>query len=46
MSVDPAGALVEACDVVEELLPVDDGRDELVAAYSAARETAEAGLRP
>jgi hypothetical protein len=41
LSVDPAGALVEACDVVEELLPVDDGQDELVAAYSAARETAD-----
>jgi hypothetical protein len=38
---DPAGALPEACDLVEETLLVDDGADELAAAYRAARETAD-----
>ena len=38
---DPAGALVEACDAIEELIPVDDRQDELVGAYVAARETAD-----
>jgi hypothetical protein len=37
---DPASALVEACDAIEDLLSVDDGQDELVAAYAAARDTA------
>ena len=40
MSDDPEGALVEACDAIEDLLRVDDGQDELVAAYAAARDTA------
>jgi hypothetical protein len=38
---DPAGALAEACDLVEEMLLVDDGADELAAAYRAARETSD-----
>jgi hypothetical protein len=38
---DPAGALPEACDLVEEMLLVDDGADEPAAAYRAARETAD-----
>jgi len=38
---DPAGALVEACDAIEELIPVVDGQDELVRAYAAARDTAD-----
>ena len=38
---DPAGTLPEACDLVEETLPVDDERDELAAAYRAARDTAD-----
>jgi hypothetical protein len=38
---DPAGALVEACDAIEELIPVDDRQDELVGAYVAAREAAD-----
>ena len=38
---DPAGALVEACDAIEELIPVDDRQDELVGAYVSARETAD-----
>ena len=38
---DPAGALPEACDLVEETLLVDDDRDELAAAYRAARETSD-----
>jgi hypothetical protein len=35
------GTLPEACDLVEETLLVDDGADELAAAYRAARETAD-----
>ena len=38
---DPESALVEACDAIEDLLSVDDGQDELVAAYAAARDTAD-----
>jgi hypothetical protein len=38
---DPAAALVEACDAIEELLTVDDGQNELVAAYAAARDIAD-----
>jgi hypothetical protein len=38
---DPAGTLSEACDLVEETLLVDDDRDEVAAAYRAARETAD-----
>jgi hypothetical protein len=38
---DPAGALVEACDAIEELIPVADRQDELVSAYAAARDTAD-----
>lgn len=38
---DPAGALVEACDAIEELIPVDDRQDELVGAFAAARDTAD-----
>ena len=38
---DPAAALVEACDAIEELFVVDDGQNELVAAYAAARDTAD-----
>jgi hypothetical protein len=37
---DPA-ALIEACDAIEELLTVDDGQNELVAAYAAARDVAD-----
>jgi hypothetical protein len=39
---DPAGTLAEACDVIEELLDVDSAGDEIVAAYGAAREIADA----
>ncbi len=39
---DPAGALVEACDLVEELLALDAVDDELSSAYRAAREIADA----
>ena len=38
---DPASALAEACDAIEELLTVDDGQNELVAAYAAARDVAD-----
>jgi hypothetical protein len=38
---DPASALAEACDVIEDLLTVDDGQNELVAAYAAARDVAD-----
>ena len=38
---DPGSALSEACDLVEEVLLVDDGADELAAAYRAARETSD-----
>ena len=40
---DPVSALSEACDLVEEMLLVDDGADELAAAYRAARETVRPG---
>jgi hypothetical protein len=38
---DPTAGLVEACDVIEDLLPVDDRQDELVSAHAAARDTAD-----
>jgi hypothetical protein len=38
---DPASTLPEACDLVEETLLVDDGADELAAAYRAALETSD-----
>jgi predicted DNA-binding transcriptional regulator YafY len=38
---DPASALVEACDAIEDLITVDDGQNELVAAYAAARDVAD-----
>jgi hypothetical protein len=41
LATDPAGALPEACDLVEETLLVDDDADELAAAYRAARETSD-----
>ena len=40
---DPAGALPEACDLIEETLGVDDEpNDDLEQAYRAAREVADA----
>lgn len=39
---DPAGALPEACDLVEETLGLDYVSDELELSYRAARETADA----
>jgi hypothetical protein len=38
---DPAPALAEACDAIEDLFTVDDGQNELVAAYAAARDVAD-----
>ncbi len=38
---DPASALAEASDAIEDLLTVDDGQNELVAAYAAARDVAD-----
>jgi len=39
---DPAGALPEACDLIEESLGLDDVNDELQVTYQAARDTADA----
>lgn len=39
---DPAGALAEACDLVEGTLALASADDELASAYRAARETADA----
>lgn len=39
---DPAGALPEACDLIAAALDVDWADDELAAAYTAAREVADA----
>jgi len=39
---DPAAALADACDLVEETLGLDGVADEVEAAYAAARETADA----
>jgi hypothetical protein len=38
---DPAGALAEACDLVEESLALEAADDELASAYRAAREVAD-----
>lgn len=42
LSEDPAGALPEACDLVEETLGLDYVSDELELSYRAAREVADA----
>ena len=42
LSEDPAGALLEACDLIEETLGHDDVSDELELSYRAAREIADA----
>ena len=39
---DPAGALPDACDLIEETLGLDDVSDELELSYQAAREVADA----
>jgi len=39
---DPAGALPDACDLIEETLGLDYVNDELEVAFRAARETADA----
>ena len=39
---DPAGALPDSCDLIEETLGLDYVNDELEAAFRAARETADA----
>ena len=40
---DPAGALPDACDVIEEVFGIDDEpNDELEKAFQAAREVADA----
>jgi hypothetical protein len=39
---DPAGALPEACDLIEETLGLDYVNDELEVSYRAAREVADA----
>ena len=39
---DPAGALPDACDLIEETLGLDYVNDELELAFRAARETADA----
>ena len=39
---DPAGALPDACDLIEETLGLDDVSDELEVSYQAAREVADA----
>jgi len=39
---DPAGALPEACDVIEETLGADYINDELEVSFKAAREVADA----
>jgi hypothetical protein len=39
---DPAGALPEACDLIEETLGHDLVSDELEVSYRAARDTADA----
>lgn len=39
---DPAGALAEACDLIEETLGLDEVSDELEVTYRAAREVADA----
>jgi len=39
---DPAGALPEACDVIQETLGLDYVADELEVSFQAARDTADA----
>ncbi len=39
---DPAGALLDACDLIEETLGLDYVSDELELSYRAAREVADA----
>jgi hypothetical protein len=39
---DPAGTLTEACDLIEETLAVGAAGADVAAAYTAARETADA----
>jgi hypothetical protein len=39
---DPAGALAEACDLIEETLGLDYVSDELEVSFQSARETADA----
>jgi len=39
---DPAGALPEACDVIQETLGLDYVADELEVSFRAARDTADA----
>ena len=39
---DPAGALAEACDLVEETLSLESVDEELASAYRAARDTGDA----
>jgi hypothetical protein len=39
---DPAGALPEACDLIEETLGLEYVSDELEVSFQAARETADA----
>jgi len=38
---DPAGALPDACDLIEETLGLDNVNDELELSFQAARETAD-----
>ena len=39
---DPAGALVDACDLIQETLGLDNVSDELEVSFRAAREVADA----
>ena len=41
LAADPAGALPEACDVIEQQLGDADWSDDLEKAFAAARETAD-----